>query len=491
MKIVRIQQSAVHVGATAYLAREERAVDAARLVVVVNGGIKDLASRQTRSATRTEHAHAAATEPRLPTAVPASHGLAGAARSRACFTCACAALATLMLRPSAAAAAMLAPQANQDRRGSTAPGMLLILAAPTPEPRVPLLLVSHRRVAPGPANCRALLPNDLFYHNDCWTFFVTIPFLFLKPARPLRRRLCPNAAVHGGPRSARRRSRHTGRTLRGRALRLRQWGQTRSRARASVRCRLRRREFRAPASALCGSPAEASVPTAAPRAAPRPGAGQELPAGLPLGDLGRGRRGPQQHTRYCPPSCRLRTDAVPTARAVHNEGSGCIVLRSNLCRGARGAGGRADLLEGPAQSGPLHLRGSSPFCSGSVLLPYGTSSGGGVSAGLPALASSLPLRGAFPLWETEGAGAGLVLDEQQPGADQRSRLADARGTHEDLDLKGAHGALAKRRGDKKGGSRSASQVSSLDARSSPNTKRAPSSGSTEKDPSVGENGVRG
>ena len=163
MKIVRIQQSAVHVGATAYLAREERAVDAARLVVVVNGGIKDLASRQTRSATRTEHAHAAATEPRLPTAVPASHGLAGAARSRACFTCACAALATLMLRPSAAAAAMLAPQANQDRRGSTAPGMLLILAAPTPEPRVPLLLVSHRRVAPGPANCRALLPNDLFY----------------------------------------------------------------------------------------------------------------------------------------------------------------------------------------------------------------------------------------------------------------------------------------------------------------------------------------
>ena len=114
-----------------------------------------------------------------------------------------------------------------------------------------------------------------------------------------------------------------------------------------------------------------------------------------------------------------------------------------------------------------------------------------MSAGLPALASSLPLRGAFPLWETEVAGAGLVLDEQQPGADQRSRLADARGTHEDLDLKGAHGALAKRRGDKKGGSRSASQVSSLDARSSPNTKRAPSSGSTEKDPSVGENGFRG
>jgi hypothetical protein len=193
----------------------------------------------------------------------------------------------------------------------------------------------------------------------------------------------------------------------------------------------------------------------------------------------------------------LRTDAAATARAVPTRGSGCIVLRSDLCRGALGAGGRADLLEGLAQPGPLHLRGSTPpFCSGSVLLPSGSLSGVGASAGRPALASSLPLRGTFPPWETEGAGVGLVLDKQQPGAearlDQRSRLADARGTHEDLDLKATHGTLAKRRGDKKGGSRSASQVSSsLDALSSPNTKRVPSSESTQKDQSVGENGFGG
>ena len=177
MKIVRIQQSAVHVGATAYLAREERAVDAARLLVVVNGGIKDLASGQTRSATRTQHTHAAASEHRLPSAVPASRGLAGAARSSRCGTCACAALATLMLRPSAAAAAMLGPQANQDPRGSTAPAMILLWAATPPR----ILRASFLRVVPGPANCRALLPNDC---SKVLTFIVIFPCAGTATSRP-------------------------------------------------------------------------------------------------------------------------------------------------------------------------------------------------------------------------------------------------------------------------------------------------------------------
>jgi len=42
VEVVRIQQGAIHVGAAAYLAREERAVDATRLLVVVDAGIKDL-----------------------------------------------------------------------------------------------------------------------------------------------------------------------------------------------------------------------------------------------------------------------------------------------------------------------------------------------------------------------------------------------------------------------------------------------------------------
>ncbi len=136
MKIVRIQQSAVHVGATAYLAREERAVDAARLLVVVNGGIKDLASGQTRSATRTQHPDAAAPGPRLPTAVPAARGFAGrslAERLHLRVCCACDVDAAAFCRRGSHAGA-----SNQDRRGSTAPTILFL---PNPLSSLPLLPV--------------------------------------------------------------------------------------------------------------------------------------------------------------------------------------------------------------------------------------------------------------------------------------------------------------------------------------------------------------